>query len=99
VFAWVAALVGIVGKIFFFEWFLRISLPYFLGMGWAALFAAKDIIRMFSKGAVTWIIAAAVMYTVGCFFYARDRPYDHTIFHGFVVLGSAFTYMAVWATI
>jgi hypothetical protein len=33
IFAWVTAFFGIVGKLFFFEWFLKISLPYFLGMG------------------------------------------------------------------
>jgi hemolysin III len=99
VFVWATALVGIVGKLFFFEWFLKISLPYFLGMGWAALFAARDIIRAFSRISLSWILAGAIMYTVGCFFYSRDKPYDHTIFHGFVLLGSAFTYMSVWATI
>jgi hemolysin III len=99
IFAWVTALVGIVGKLFFFEWFLKISLPYFLGMGWAAIFAVRDMIKTFPVITIVYLAAAGISYTAGCRFFVRDAPYDHALFHICVLLGCAFMHLAIVVTI
>ena len=52
-----------------------------------------------SAGAIAsaWIIAEGVMYITGAVFYALyKKPYLHTVFHIFVLLGSICHIIAVW---
>ena len=47
--------------------------------------------------ATSWIIAEGIMYITGAFFYALyKKPYMHTVFHVFVLLGSVCHIIAVW---
>jgi len=47
--------------------------------------------------ATAWIVAEGVMYITGAVFYALyKKPYMHTVFHAFVLLGSVCHIVAVW---
>lgn len=94
---WTLAILGIVGKIIFghrFEW---ISLSAYLAMGWLCVIAARPIMDTVPTGALWWLLAGGVAYTVGTIFYAADRrvPYFHAVWHVFVILGSVFHFLAV----
>jgi hemolysin III len=86
---WSAAAVGILGKLLFWDWFLKISLPYFLAMGWMCMLVVHDIVRTFPGAALVWLFVGGVCYTVGCLFFVKDRAFYHAIWHVFVLLGSA----------
>ena len=46
---------------------------------------------------MSWIVAEGVAYITGALFYMRhNRKYMHTVFHFFVLLGSACHIVAVW---
>jgi hemolysin III len=99
VFVWALTAVGVVGKLFFWELFLRISLPYFLTLGWSGIFAAWAIFKAVSLLCVALIFASAAFYCLGCFFFQRDDPYDHTIWHVCVLLGGLSVQAAVFQCI
>jgi len=45
---------------------------------------------------VAWLLAGGIAYTVGILFYAIDRiPYNHAIWHLFVIAGSVCHYLSV----
>jgi hemolysin III len=95
IFVWAAAIAGIVGKLFFWDWFLRISLPYFLSMGWSGAMAGYSMFRALSKRSTAYILICAILYSGGCYFFVRDDPYDHAIWHICVFTASIAVYAAI----
>jgi hemolysin III len=87
---WSMAAVGIFAKLFFFNWFSKISLTYFIGMGWVIVISLRDLAQALSKGAVAWLVIGGVAYTAGCHFFKKDTevPFYHAVWHLFVLLGS-----------
>ncbi|MDP6279875.1 MAG: hemolysin III family protein [Nitrospinota bacterium] len=68
----------------------------YLAMGWLAIVAIKPIWLSFPFWGLFWIFAGGAAYTVGVgFFAARRIPYNHLIWHLFVVAGTACHYVAV----
>ena len=44
-----------------------------------------------------YIVAGGLAYTIGCIFYALDKmPYNHFIWHLFVIAGSVLHYIAIF---
>jgi hemolysin III len=88
---WSMAFIGILAKLFFFAWFMKISLSYFIGMGWVIMISMKDVIRSLSKQAIWCLVAGGLAYTSGCHFFKKDRegPLYHAVWHLFVLMGSA----------
>ncbi|WP_368458041.1 hemolysin III family protein, partial [Streptococcus sobrinus] len=41
------------------------------------------------------MLAGGLSYTIGAFFYSRKRPYDHMIWHLFILLASTLQYIAI----
>ena len=75
------------------EWF---SLGIYLAMGWVCVIAAKPILEIADPGLLALLIAGGLAYTLGTIFYALDRkPYFHTVWHLFVLTGSALHFCAV----
>ena len=86
---WGATIFGILYKIFA----KKISL--YLLMGWLVIFIIPSIVT--KTGVVFWLLmlAGGLSYTVGAIFYARKRPYDHMIWHLFILLASMLHYVAI----
>lgn len=40
-------------------------------------------------------MAGGICYTIGALFYARKRPYDHMIWHLFILLASILQYIGI----
>jgi hemolysin III len=95
VFVWIITIVGIVGKLFFWEFFLRISLPYFLTLGWSGLIAFWGIFKALSPLCIKLMLLCAAFYSSGCYFFQRDDPYDHTVWHVSVLFGGLAVHGAV----
>jgi len=93
---WGLAALGIVFKIFHVDRFPIASTLVYLSMGWLVVIAWKPMITLIPVGGIALIAAGGAAYTLGVFFYAAKRiPYNHAIWHLFVLAGSIFHYVAV----
>jgi hemolysin III len=93
---WGLAAVGIVLKVWFVDRHPILSTGVYVLMGWLALIAAKPLFQAVPTIGLIWLLAGGLMYTVGVVFYAWKRiPYNHVVWHLFVMAGSACHYFAV----
>ncbi|WP_159593195.1 PAQR family membrane homeostasis protein TrhA [Streptococcus halichoeri] len=92
---WSLTLFGILYKLFVPTINERFSLILYLLMGWLVVFIFPAIIT--KTGPIFWLLllAGGLCYSVGAFFYARKRPYDHMIWHLFILLASALQYIGI----
>ena len=93
---WTMAIIGVYIKIFYIHRYERLTLAYYIIMGWLALIAIKPLFNSIPIESFVWIILGGVAYTSGVVFYSWDRlPYNHTIWHGFVLAGSFCHFMGM----
>jgi hemolysin III len=93
---WVLAAAGIVFQLLFAQRFKILSAIGYLLMGWLAIFAVKPLLEALPAGGFAWLFAGGIVYTLGALFYLFKRlPYNHAIWHFFVLGGSTCHYMAV----
>jgi hemolysin III len=60
------------------------------------LLAGKEALDALSMDSLVWLIIGGVSYTVGVVFYLwRRLPYNHALWHLFVLGGSAAHYVSV----
>ena len=92
---WGATIFGILYKIFAKNINEKFSLFLYLLMGWLVVFVIPAIIS--KTGAMFWLlmIAGGLSYSIGAIFYARKRPYDHMIWHLFILLASTLQYIGI----
>ena len=57
--------------------------------------AAKPILTTFPWEVLAWIGAGGFFYTAGVYFVAAERRFFHSIWHLFVLAGSACHFLAV----
>ncbi|HPD57402.1 MAG TPA: hemolysin III family protein [Smithellaceae bacterium] len=93
---WGMTVLGILFKSFFIHRFKILSTLAYIAMGWIAIFAIKPIFQSLSEGAVFWLIVGGLAYTLGTIFYAwKKLPFNHAIWHFFVLAGSVCHFFAV----
>lgn len=67
-------------------------------LGLSGVIAFGPLWRTAGTVACLWIIAEGVMYIIGAIFYSiYKKPYMHTIFHVFVLLGTICHIAALWS--
>ncbi len=73
-----------------------ISTALYLAMGWLILFALKPLIRELPAAGVWLLVAGGFTYSFGIVFYAWNKlPFNHAIWHLFVMGGSVCHVLAV----
>jgi len=93
---WGLALGGIVFKLWFVDRFPIASTIVYLLMGWLVLIALKPLITTLPTPALLWLLAGGLAYSAGVVFFAMPKlPYSHAVWHGFVLAGSTFHYVAI----
>lgn len=93
---WTLAVGGVVFKLLTRGRFKLLSTLIYIAMGWLAIVAIKPMTEQLSTWALVWIFSGGVAYTLGTLFYMSRRiRYTHTIWHGFVLAGSALHFAAV----
>jgi hemolysin III len=93
---WLLTILGILFKIFFVNRFKIISTIAYILMGWLIIFAIKPLIQTLPEGGMVWLVSGGLAYTSGTIFYAwKKLPFNHAIWHLFVLAGSACHFMAV----
>ncbi|ATA25336.1 hemolysin III family protein [Brenneria goodwinii] len=94
---WSMALVGVIFKLAFAHRFEVLSLITYLAMGWLSLVVIYQLAMTLSIGGVTLLAVGGAIYTLGVIFYACNRiPYNHAIWHGFVLGGSVCHFLAIY---
>jgi hemolysin III len=68
----------------------------YVSMGWAVVAAIKPMLHNFGHGGLWLLLAGGLAYTGGIVFYLWHRlPYNHAIWHLFVLAGSILHYFAI----
>lgn len=94
---WSIALFGIIIKLAFVYRFKKLSLVTYLTMGWLSLIVIYQLAMNLSVGGLTLLAAGGVIYSLGVIFYVAKRiPYNHAIWHGFVLAGCACHFFAIY---
>lgn len=94
---WGLAVVGIVLKFWFAGRFKAVSTGIYLGMGWLVLIALKPLLAALPWTGFFWLVAGGACYSVGAVFYLwKSLPYQHAIWHLWVLAGSACHWVAVF---
>jgi hemolysin III len=93
---WCLAIVGVLYKFLFFKCSETINILSYLALGWIGLLCLGGLIEKVPEPALWWALAGGIAYTLGVYFYYNDdRPFYHTAWHIFVIIGSACHYVAV----
>jgi hemolysin III len=93
---WGLSVFGILWKVFHVERHQIVSTVVYLAMGWVVLIAIKPVMSAIPLWGLVWLVAGGLFYTVGVLFFALKRiPYNHAIWHVFVMAGSICHYFAV----
>ncbi|WP_286814301.1 MULTISPECIES: PAQR family membrane homeostasis protein TrhA [unclassified Maribacter] len=86
---WGIAAVGTILKLFFTGKFEIISLLLYLAMGWLIVFDFQNLVDNTSENGINLLMLGGAFYTIGIIFYAVRRiPYNHFIWHLFVLCGA-----------
>ena len=94
---WTMALSGIALKLFFTGRFELPSTLMYVAMGWLIVFFIKPLIASFPPSGLAWLLAGGIAYTLGAVLYSIPRvPYNHAVFHIFVVAGGMCHFIAVF---
>jgi hemolysin III len=86
---WGLAILGIVFKLAFWGNLEKLSVVFYILMGWLVVIAIKPMVTNLPMGLLIWIAIGGLCYTLGIIFYAWTKlPYSHAIWHLFVLAGS-----------
>tara|TARA_R100000935_G_scaffold1439_1_gene4448 strand:+ start:476 stop:1264 length:789 start_codon:yes stop_codon:yes gene_type:complete len=97
---WGIALVGTILKIFFTGRFEILSLLLYVLMGWLIVFDFEALKTSVSSEGLWLLMGGGMAYTGGIIFYVIDKiPYNHVIWHVFVLLGSILHYLFIFTEI
>ena len=89
---WGIALVGTLFKVFYTGKFEILSLILYLAMGWLIVLDYPNLLENTTQLGIDLLMLGGAFYTIGIFFYAiRKIPYNHLIWH-FFVLGGAISH-------
>lgn len=93
---WSLAAFGIVAKAVWGARYPRLSAMLYLALGWLAVVALRPLAAALPPAGLAWLLAGGLCYTLGVpFFLWEQRRHAHTVWHLFVLAGSACHYWAI----
>ena len=93
---WVLAILGIVITIIGIDRFQHLSTALCLVMGWLIIIAIKPMLASVPPGFFPWMLTSGIFYTLGViFFVGKKIPFNHGIWHIFVLFGSASYFIGI----
>ncbi|MDH5433157.1 MAG: hemolysin III family protein [Gammaproteobacteria bacterium] len=94
---WTIALAGLI-----FKWLVghkhpKISLAFYLVMGWLSVLLIYPLYNVISGGGLWLLLGGGLFFSVGVGFYmAKHLPFTHAIWHCFVVAGCVCHFMSIY---
>lgn len=93
---WLCAIVAITLNVINLDRFEKINLILYIAMGWAVVFALKDIVAALPENGFILLTAGGIAYTAGILFYKMTKiRYMHSVWHLFVTAGSLLHFLCV----
>ena len=93
---WGCAIGGIIVKAFRTGKGELISTILYITMGWIIIFFIKPVYTYMTLQGFSFLLMGGACYTLGAFFFIKEKiPFNHSIWHLFVIGGSAFHFFAV----
>jgi hemolysin III len=94
---WGLAVIGIVFNFVLMGRSRLLAGLVYIGMGWLVLIAIKPLVASVPSGGIAWLAAGGLSYTFGVIFYVwKQLPFNHTIWHLFVLGGSLCHFVAIF---
>ncbi|GEM76267.1 PAQR family membrane homeostasis protein TrhA [Vibrio sagamiensis] len=94
---WIIALIGIIMKVAFVYRFEKLSLATYLIMGWLSLVVIYQLVLHMDSQGVILLALGGLVYSIGVIFYVAERiPFNHAIWHGFVLAGCMCHFFAIY---
>jgi hemolysin III len=94
---WGLGAAGAILKIFTIHRLRFIGPLLYIGLGWIVVIALKPLSTALATDGMWLLFAGGIAYTLGVVFYLWDRlPYNHAIWHLFVLAGSACHFFAIF---
>lgn len=74
------------------------SMVCYILMGWGIVFFLPQTMEVLGRQGFAWLLAGGITYTIGAILYGigSRKPWFHSIFHIFVVLGSFLQFLAIF---
>ncbi|PTY37551.1 hemolysin III [Saccharospirillum sp. MSK14-1] len=93
---WGLTLLGTVVHLTSLRRFHWLMVGLYLFMGWSVLIAIRPLIATLPPAGLSLLVAGGLSYTLGVVFYGMKRlPFNHAIWHLFVLAGSALHFFTV----
>ena len=93
---WGLAIAGAIFKSFMTHRLAFLAPVFYIALGWLIVVDLEGLLTFVPIKGVLWLVAGGLFYTVGIIFYAIDRiPYNHAIWHVFVIAGSLCHYLSI----
>ena len=94
---WGLSFLGVLAKMFWFEHVRKLSTPLYIAIGLLAVIGFKPLLSAVGTPGLLWLGAGGVAYISGVGFYVwRRLPFNHGIWHLFVMAGSLCHYVAIY---
>lgn len=87
---WILAGLGAVFTAIDHNKYKKLSMVFYILMGWFIVIAFKPTVDVLTWNGVLWILSGGISYTIGAVLYGigKKKPIFHTVFHVFVVIGT-----------
>jgi hemolysin III len=93
---WALAITGICLKFYFKNRMVKPFVLLYVLMGWLCLIAIQEMMEKIPEFSLLFIVVGGGFYMLGIIFYLWEKlPYNHAIWHLFVIGGCASHYVAV----
>lgn len=93
---WALAITGICLKFYFKNRMIKPFVLLYVLMGWLCLIAIQEMMEKIPELSLLFIVVGGGFYMLGIIFYLWEKlPYNHAIWHLFVIGGCASHYVAV----
>ena len=97
---WGLAALGITLQLHLIEKHKILVVILYIAMGWSVITVIKPLIAAIPTIGLVFLIVGGLAYTLGTIFYAWDRlPFNHAIWHGFVLAGSIFHFFSIFYSV
>ena len=93
---WGLAALGVAFETVATQRWRTLSVVLYVGLGWLVAIAVKPLLNAVETGGLILIALGGLAYTGGVVFYRwRELPYNHAVWHVFVLVGSACHFFAI----
>jgi hemolysin III len=94
---WGIAIIGAGLKLWIGERYELLWVGLYVAMGWIVVVGLKPLLASTPPGGLALLVAGGVAYTAGVAFFVWERlPYNHGVWHLFVMAGSVFHFVAAY---